>query len=508
MNLQPKSLVLVTVDCLRADHCGFNGYAYPTTPFLDSLAAESFVLPTAVIAGAPTYYSFPAILASRTPLALGRDVVGLAPGENTLATTLRGAGYATAAFSAANPYISPRFGYDHGFQVFHDFLNFGTPSSQVQKDVSAGKSSNSGSALNRFAKRAARAFGLSRIYDDLYFQYLIRLAAPPVNSVGALQKFPAARTMVDQAIAWLTSAAPRPFFLWLHLMDPHAPYYPSAEAFREFTGRELSASRTRYLNEFWNRSDLTAARLEREKKSVVELYDAAIRAMDTQVARLVAHLKQSARWEDCVFVLTADHGEEFLDHGRRFHAPMSLYDEIMRVPLLIHAAKSEKRNVSATPFNHLHLAPTLLEILGVPVPESFSGASLWRNLQEGTPWDVPSISECVYSCTNPFQAQSRMSPRLVSVRDARHKLVMQVAQGATEEIYDLQADPKEKQPLPPGARKEIRKRFLEAARRHIEKTSGHRDATLRLKARLRDLRVELQSNSHRSSVAGFLRNHD
>ena len=118
-----RSLVLVTVDCLRADHCGLYGYNRPTTPFLDALASESFVVPAAIVAGAPTYYSFPAILGSRMPLALGRDVVGLAPGEGTLATVLRESGYATGAFSAGNPYISPRFGYDQGFEVFHDFLD-------------------------------------------------------------------------------------------------------------------------------------------------------------------------------------------------------------------------------------------------------------------------------------------------------------------------------------------------------------------------------------------------
>jgi len=97
----PKSLVLITVDCLRADHVGFMGYGRPTTPFLDSLAAESFVFPAAIVAGAPTYYSFPAIMASRYPLALGRDVLGLAPDEPSLASVLKQAGYATAAFNAA-----------------------------------------------------------------------------------------------------------------------------------------------------------------------------------------------------------------------------------------------------------------------------------------------------------------------------------------------------------------------------------------------------------------------
>ena len=114
--------MLVTVDCLRADHCGLYGYSRPTTPFLDALASESFVVPAAIVAGAPTYYSFPAILASRMPLALGRDVIGLAPGESTLATVLRESGYATGAFSAGNPYISPRFGYDQDSRFSAIFL--------------------------------------------------------------------------------------------------------------------------------------------------------------------------------------------------------------------------------------------------------------------------------------------------------------------------------------------------------------------------------------------------
>src|SRR5712672_944727 len=103
-----KSIVLITVDCLRADHVGFMGYQRPTTPFLDSLARESFVFSNAIVAGAPTYYSLPAILASRYPLALGRDVLGLAPEELSLTSVLKQAGYATASFSADNPFISSR----------------------------------------------------------------------------------------------------------------------------------------------------------------------------------------------------------------------------------------------------------------------------------------------------------------------------------------------------------------------------------------------------------------
>src|SRR5579864_7467842 len=143
-----KSIVLVTVDCQRADHVGFMGYERPTTPFLDTLAAESFVFPAAVVAGAPTYYSLPAIIASRYSLALGRDLVGLAPGEPTLASAFKQAEYATAGLAAANPYISSRFGYEQGFDTFRDFLDAGpAPSSEAKPRAAAGN--GWASTLNR-----------------------------------------------------------------------------------------------------------------------------------------------------------------------------------------------------------------------------------------------------------------------------------------------------------------------------------------------------------------------
>src|ERR1700688_75426 len=101
--MKPRSLVLVTVDCLRADHVEFLGYSRPVTPFLDSLAESSTVFTDAIVAGAPTYFSFPAILASRYPLALGRDILGIAPHEQTISTVLKDGGYRTAAFVAGNP---------------------------------------------------------------------------------------------------------------------------------------------------------------------------------------------------------------------------------------------------------------------------------------------------------------------------------------------------------------------------------------------------------------------
>ncbi len=505
-----RSLVLITVDCLRADHCGFYGYSRPTTPFLDALASESFVVPAAIVAGAPTYYSFPAILASRMPLALGRDVVGLAPGESTLATVLRESGHATGAFSAGNPYISQRFGYDQGFEVFRDFLDFKAHTTQNTVGAETPSSDSARGQLNRSIEGLAGALGLGRVYNELYFQYCMKIA-PAAESVDALRRFPSAGILVGQAQSWLASVGQRPFFLWLHLMDPHSPYYPSNEAYRELAGRDIEPGRARYLNEYWNRSDLAPSALSGKRDEVVQLYDAGIRSVDRQIARLVDSLRQSHLWDDCVFALTADHGEEFLEHGGRYHSPVRLSEEIVRVPLLIRVPGERGAKVPASPMSHLHLAPTLLEVMGVQSPSAFQGRSLWKNLQRGIAWDDPAIAdpeivgpeiacpeivgpaiiECAYGCTNPFRAESRSASRLLAVRDARFKLVMRIEPGAIEEVYDLEADPAETRPSTDGPALETRKRLLQAAYEHMEKTVSARDPVMRLRARLRDLRCEI-----------------
>src|SRR6478736_599958 len=153
--VQPRSLILITVDCLRADHVGFLGYNRPTTPFLDCLAGESVVFENAITAGAPTYYAMPPLLASRYPLALGRDVLGIAPEESTIASVLQESGFTTAAFSAANPYVCPRFGYDRGFEVFTDFLQ-GTQGLGQEAETTPGFRSRA----NRFIANACHSVGV------------------------------------------------------------------------------------------------------------------------------------------------------------------------------------------------------------------------------------------------------------------------------------------------------------------------------------------------------------
>ena len=493
------SLLLVTVDCLRADHVGFMGYGRPTTPFLDCLAAESMVFPHAIVGGAPTYYSLPSVLASRHPLALGRDVIGIAPGEPTLASVLKEFGYETAAFVAANPYLSPSFGYEQGFDNFRDFLDADSPVTS-----SNGASGNGGlkfrNRINSSLRKISSQWRLAEAaYEELYFQYCQRMATPRSDSLDALRCFPAADVLVDQASAWLELVGRKPFFLWLHLMDPHSPYYPTENALARMGHSEVTPFRARYLNSYWNRSDLSAKRFNRHRENIVTLYDASIRWVDTQVARLVNTLIRFHQWRDCVFAFTADHGEEFLDHEGRYHPPSKLSEEIVRAPLLVRVPQQAKFELPSAPFSHLHLAPTLLDILKLPIPTEFEGHSVWHHLKEGSAWDEPAIVESVGNCTNPFHADARVGPRLLAVRETRYKLILDFDRPA-EQLFDLEADPRERTPLPLDAEKRTGRRLLEHARRHLARPLHVQYPHLRLRARLRDLQIK-SAKTVRQSVS-------
>ena len=482
-----KSIVLVTVDCLRADHVGFMGYERPTTPFLDSLAASSFVFPNAIVAGAPTYYSFPAILGSRYPLALGRDVLGLAPDEPSLASVLKQAGYATASFGAGNPYISSQFGYEQGFDTFKDFLE--GEAAPLEERTNAAVPGGWASRVNRNLQAVRSSMGpLGIVYDELYFRYCQRVT-PAADSLDALRRFPAADVIVDHARTWLGSIGDKPFFLWLHLMDPHGPYYPKDAALALMGQGSVTPGRARYLNSYWNRSDLGPGRLARHRDEVIALYDAGIRWVDVQMARVIDGLRASNQWDDCIFAFTADHGEEFLDHGGRYHPPARLMEELIHVPLLLRVPGSTKKEVAKSPFSLLHLAPTLLDAAQLPAPSAFQGRSRWGDVREGTSFDGVAISECVAGCTNPFHREGRLGSRVLSVRESRFKLTLQFDPPA-EHLYDLEADPGEQAPLAPTAQKAVRRRLLEIAREHLQQSSEARDQRLRLRARVRDLQLE------------------
>jgi arylsulfatase A-like enzyme len=480
--------VFITVDCLRADHAGFMGYARSTTPFLDRLAVESMVFPKAIAAGAPTYYSFPGIMASRSPLALGREVVGIAPGEPTLATVLQQAGYRTAAYVAANPYLSSRFGYAQGFELFQDFLADELPRTSAGQERTESVS-RARTRFNRHISELAHRVGpLGRLYDDLYFEYCQKSTASKSESWDSLRRFPAADVLVDRACDWLGSLGQQPSFLWLHFMDPHAPYYPPAEALTAMGVGHIQPEHGRYLNAAWNRTDLSAERLRKYRDEIVRLHDAGIRWVDTQLARLVEGLRNLSRWDSSVFVLTADHGEEFLDHGERFHSPARAGQEMLHVPLLMRVPGIGKKPLSDAPFSHVDLAPTVLDAIGIDAPPEFEGRSYWAGAQRGGDWEW-AVSESIGRCTNPMDAGKRLHGRVLVVQERKYKLVLDFDR-KQEDLFDLESDPRELRALPAEAEKSARARLLRRALQHLEHSASGFNRELAMRARVHEVGLE------------------
>ncbi len=489
-----KSLVLITVDCLRADHCGFMGYHRPTTPFLDGLTGESFIFPTAIVAGVPTPYSFPAILASRSPLDLGREVLGLAVEETCLASALKDDGYATAFFGAANPYLSAQFGYDFGFDTFRDFLDADNLTPLSTSNNTSLEHDRWESKLNRTLEMLTHKIpGMGAIYDELYFRYSQRSVARVPKSFDMLRRFPAADVIVDEAQNWLASVGERPFFLWLHFMDPHAPYYPTQQGLEMLGENQLTASHAHYLNAYWNRPDIGRERLRRYRDEIIALYDSGIRWVDTQLARLIQTLRKSKLWENCIFAFTADHGEEFLEHGGRFHNP-SLVEELIHVPLFLHVPGAEKKTVCNNPFSFLHLAPTLLAAAGSPIPSEFQGQSHWTHIRDGTEWSGPAIAECAAGPRSRFRPDYPGAARLLAVRESRYKLVLNL-NAHTDDLFDLEADPGEQNPLPAAEKKPERRRLLESALAHLKRSANNRSSESYLRACMRDIAKNLISSA-------------
>jgi choline-sulfatase len=234
---------------------------------------------------------------------------------------------------------------------------------------------------------------------------------------------------VEEWRAEITSG--RPYFLYLHYMDAHEPYLPQGRAFDEFVkdGRPNP------------RRDFVAA------------YDSEIRLLDSKVQGLF----ESLGWErDTIVIVTSDHGEGFHDHGLAGHAN-SLYDELMRVPLIVYGPGVRAGRI-ALPVAHVDVLPTLREITGMPPDPRNVGWSLAPLLREGR-WDRgerPLLAHLV-------EFDEKHEVRAVVL--GRHKLVERRPGGAA--LFDVEADPGETRDL---------------AARHPEIVAGLREAYDRTEA--------------------------
>jgi arylsulfatase len=385
-----RNVVLVTVDSLRADHCGFAGYDRETTPALDRLAREGLVFEHAVAPGPKTPASLPAMVTGRFPPAPSQGPFGRegwreftrphVAAHRTIAERFSAAGYDTGAF-VPNPFASRSYGYDAGFDRFEDFL---------------------GEDRQR------------RLFDTLLDVAGVPFARSAVDWALSERSFRTWETYYDDVVSWV-ERADRPYFLWVFLMDVHTPYL-APRAFRE---RVSLAECVRTMIAF-RRTDYEERLPPSHHRRLVDAYDDCVGYADEFVRRLVADTADS----DPVVAVTADHGDAFFEHGSYYHR-RTLYEENVHVPLVV-ARAGESGRVDR---------PTSLATL----PRLLARAAADEPLADPPP-----------GRPGPAVARSYEAGR-TAVRGRRYKLLF--ADGEPEAAFDLARDPGEQSPttVPPAA---------------------------------------------------------
>lgn len=411
------NVILILVDTLRADRTGWHGGGRALTPFLDGLAAQSAVFLRAYAASSWTAPSLASLFTSRYPTQHGQNHQGAALPHHveTLAGVLTNGGYSTMAILGHGG-LTPAQGLTRGFDVSHWVSG---PARPLPKAQAAQVNADTLAALERLS--------------------------------------PDARA--------------RPLFLYLHFMEPHLPYEAPDElveqVLREAPNQAMARAAVAAVRDkdtaralFERMQAATAASAPAPEQDTLRLgleilYDAEV--ADRQLEQLFAGLRQRGLLEDALVVLTADHGEEFYEHGTYGHGT-ALYEETLHVPLLMWRSTRQQAVRVDVVVSLIDVAPTVLDVVGLPVPPSFVGRSLAPALA-GRPGTDTASAEPAFSEVYPLMASAdRQAPTRAVIRDS-HKLIVRA--DGSELVFDLRADPGERAPLADAAERTALRRALD-----------------------------------------------
>ncbi|MFG0317799.1 MAG: sulfatase [Planctomycetota bacterium JB042] len=403
----PPDVILVSLDTVRADRTSLHGGPTATTPALARLAASSAVFDAAIAAASWTLPSHLSMFSGFHPdrhgvtRAFGR-VGGDVP---WLAEELRSAGYRTLAY-AASGYVDPQFGFARGFERYgtRDPVN---PPLEWAELVAAGRD-------RPLLERARRA-----------------------------------RAQRDELLERLRGPRDRPLFVFAHTYQPH-DYRAPPDVLRAFGAAEeeldvLLRGVYRDGSPYLAAGERTPEELSTLRRRAEVMYDAALSIADAFVADLVAALEESGRLDRTILLITSDHGEELFDRGRFGHGK-TLYEELVRVPLLIRVPGGEPRRIAEV-VSHVDLAPTVRALLGLDrdgAPPT-DGRDLTPLLSGGAIEPLAALAR--------GGGRSGTAPVLRTLRGAGRKVIVTETGGEVErtELYDLIHDPAEETNL---ARKE------------------------------------------------------
>jgi arylsulfatase len=398
----PEHLILISIDTLRPDHLGSYGYARPTSPTLDAIARAGTRFANVTSASPWTLPSHVSLLTGLYPSRHGVKARHHRMTEATpsLAAMLKARGFQTMGASSVVT-VSAHFGLDQGFETFRHFDEFGV-----------------GADGERI---------------------IVNNAAP----------------MVAQALEWLRGRDGRRFFLFLHFYDVHSDFAPEPEYSRMFEAPyagPIDGTTAQLVRIRRDRTTIPAAGLKRLR----DLYDAEIRQLDDTLGHLVAFLEAGDLLDRTLVVVTADHGEEFQEHGSVLHG-RTYFQEVIAIPLLLRGP-GVPVGVEDYPASIIDVVPTVLSLLGVDPSETVPDmdgvdlTALWRD-REGLPRERVLYAEADHN--NAEDDMFRMA------REGRFKLIFDRLAG-TSELFDLEADPAESDDL--SARETAR---AEAMRAHL-----------------------------------------
>ena len=396
---RPLNIVVITIDTLRADHLHCYGYPRQTTPRIDAIAERGLVFEQAAAQWPKTGPSMSSLLSS------------------TYGST---SGVARSTMKEKIPL---------SYELLPELLK--------------------GAGYSTFGVVSNMSL-TSTFQFDQGFDQLKVAGGKPANAISA-----AARDLVEKR------DPTRPYFLWVHYLDPHAPYKPPqghGSEYKEFIGDELFESDQRAPVPVDPRvADPVAATAvdgnevgmipayaylqgKERIRDYVAQYDGDIRFLDEHVGVLVDWLEQSGNLSHTILVVTADHGESLGDHNYFFEHGRFPYDDCVRVPLILLHPDGKPGRISS-PVGLIDVAPTLLEMVGVAPGPQFEGRSLLGWLAEGAP----------ESGAHPVFTESGYLKQFeVSIRKGRWKLikigskyVAKMLQNVPYELYDLLDDPGE-----------------------------------------------------------------
>ena len=397
-----KNLVVIVVDALRRDHLPAYGYERATAPFVSELA-ESGIRLDGVSASSWTRPSVATLL------------TGLHPqrhGTNTRADKL----------PDDVPYLPEIL----GWQGFH----------------SAGYTSNN---------IIGEIFGFARGYATYWSVWPSGFDRQPfTNPMSPLKPH---ASLATQSALQLSRSLEPPFFLYVHYLDPHDPYTPK----RPWSG-EAEAGGPYYQPEDWEghgRKERTEAQLQR----MIDQYDGTILETDREIRRLVEGLEEQGLLKETLLVVTADHGEEFLEHGALTHGK-SLFEEVLQVPFILWSESGLESRKLATRFHHVDFLPTMFAALGVPIPDGFDGVDRWAAITTG---DGPQASSFLHMLDLDTHAA-------LAIVAPPHKLIHRLRQPRNL-MFDLDEDPTEQvnRAADPNAGEALLRTLL---RRHNELSSA------------------------------------